>query len=93
MGHALACTGAPPAGVAALARVHPSAHHGVCALQVYAFFLGVFNASKAVGVLGYILVVVEMFTGPMLRMLLPPGTSLLLLWCARAYALLSRGLC
>ena len=51
-------------------------------LQVYSWFLGVYKVSKFVGVVGYIMLLLEMAGGSvLLRMLFPPGFAIDLIWC------------
>lgn len=52
-------------------------------MQVYSWFLGVYKLSKVVGVVGYGLLLCELLgLGPLLRMLLPQGLAMDLVWCA-----------
>jgi RING finger protein 121 len=58
---------------------------------VYSWFLGVYVVSRAVGIAGYVLLILDMFgVGLLLSWLLPPGTSLLLLWYGLYFGILGR---
>jgi hypothetical protein len=61
------------------------------ACQVYTWFLGVYWVSRTVGIAGYVLLILDMFgVGLLLSWLLPPGTSLLLLWYGLYFGILGR---
>jgi RING finger protein 121 len=62
-------------------------------LQVYGWFLGAYKVSVAVGVSGYILLVLDMFgIGLLLARWVEPGLSLLLLWYGLYFGILGRDL-
>ena len=75
---------------------HAVSHHesqcgGLGGVQVYAWFLGSHKASVGLGVAGYALLLVELLGGgPALAVLLPPGTSLLVLWYGLYFGVLGR---
>jgi RING finger protein 121 len=60
---------------------------------VYGWFLAAYKVSVAVGVSGYILLVLDMFgIGLLLAKLVEPGLSLLLLWYGLYFGILGRDL-
>lgn len=60
-------------------------------VQVYTFFLGVYRASKVVGVLGYCLVLAEVFgLGPLLHFVLPRDLPIDLVWYGLYFGILGR---
>jgi RING finger protein 121 len=59
--------------------------------RVYSWFLSVFAVSRAIGVAGYVMVLLEVFgAGPLLALFLPPGTSLILLFYGLYFGILTR---
>ncbi|KXZ56725.1 hypothetical protein GPECTOR_1g653 [Gonium pectorale] len=59
--------------------------------QVYTFFLGVYKASKVVGVTGYCMVLAELFgMGPLLHLLLPRDFAIDLVWYGLYFGILGR---
>jgi RING finger protein 121 len=59
--------------------------------RVYAWFLGVFAVSRAIGVAGYVMVLLEVFgAAPLLALVFPPGTSLTLLFYGLYFGILTR---
>uniref|UniRef100_A0A7S3QMI0 RING-type domain-containing protein n=1 Tax=Dunaliella tertiolecta TaxID=3047 RepID=A0A7S3QMI0_DUNTE len=59
--------------------------------RVYSWFLGVYKASKLIGVVGYLMVLVEMLGGSvLLRLLFPPGFWLDLIWYGVYFGVLGR---
>ena len=58
---------------------------------MYTFFLGIFRASVALGVAGYVLVIAEvMGVGALMRPILPPSLPLSLLWYGIYFGILGR---
>ncbi|EFJ52149.1 hypothetical protein VOLCADRAFT_120375 [Volvox carteri f. nagariensis] len=59
--------------------------------QIYTFFLGVYRASKVVGVVGYCLVLAEVFgMGPLLHLVLPKDLPIDLVWYGLYFGILGR---
>ncbi|PNW85410.1 hypothetical protein CHLRE_03g185100v5 [Chlamydomonas reinhardtii] len=59
--------------------------------QVYTFFLGIYKASKIVGVTGYCMVLAELFgMGPLLHLLLPKDLPIDLVWYGLYFGILGR---
>jgi len=49
---------------------------------VYTWFLGVYKASKIVGMVGYVMLLIEMLGGAaVLQLLFPKGFAIDLIWC------------
>jgi RING finger protein 121 len=59
--------------------------------QVYSFFLGMFRVSKVIGVVGYVLVLLEIFgLGPVMRYVLPKDLALDLVWYGVYFGIMGR---
>jgi RING finger protein 121/175 len=59
--------------------------------RVYSWFLAVFAVSRAMGVAGYVMVLLEVFgAGPLLSLFLPAGASLTLLFYGLYFGILTR---
>lgn len=59
--------------------------------QVYSFFLGMFRVSKVIGVVGYVLVLLEIFgLGPVMRLVLPKDLALDLVWYGVYFGIMGR---
>ena len=60
-------------------------------LQVYAWFLHAHQISVAVGGVGYLLLLLELFgLGPILRFLCPASLSIMLVWYGLYFGILGR---
>lgn len=58
---------------------------------MYTFFLGIYKASKIVGVTGYCMVLAELFgMGPLLHLLLPKDLPIDLVWYGLYFGILGR---
>lgn len=72
--------------------MHKKMHHAT-PRKVYGWFLGAYKVSVAVGVAGYMLLVLDMFgVGLLLARWVEPGLSLLLLWYGLYFGILGRDL-
>lgn len=59
--------------------------------KVYTWFLAVYKVSLAVGVAGYVLLILEMFgAGMLMALIMPKGSSLVLLWYGLYFGILGR---
>lgn len=62
-------------------------------MQVYGWFLAAYKVSVAVGMTGYILLILDMFgVGLLLAKFVEPGLSLILLWYGLYFGILGRDL-
>jgi RING finger protein 121 len=60
-------------------------------VQVYTWFLGAYKISTAIGMTGYIMLICEIFgLGIVFDLILPKGTSILLIWYGLYFGVLGR---
>eukprot|EP00798_Chlamydomonas_sp_ICE-L_P023183 gene23183-30395_t len=58
---------------------------------VYGFFISVYRISRTIGIIGYVLLVMEMMgAGPLFAMIMPKGTTLILVWYGVYFGVLGR---
>ena len=58
---------------------------------MYSYFLGIYKVSVAIGLAGYALLILEFFgMGPLLRPVLAPTASFMLLWYGLYFGVLGR---
>ena len=66
-------------------------HAAAIMLQVYAWFLRTHQVSVAVGGVGYLLLLLELFgVGPILRFLYPATLSIMMVWYGLYFGILGR---